>query len=476
MDSKERIAAALKVATDTKAFEMGQGALNMAAEVYNRFFEGRRAVLLADTNTWAAAGSRVYGVLTAAGIDVEKYIIQRREFHADWKYVEMAGRLIEGDFAAAKAIEDDDNWPETDSDKVFRPFDASNRVLVSVGSGVINDLCKLSSHHHGQSYISFPTAASVDGYSSFGASISYHNAKQTFSCPAPVAIVADIDVIAAAPKQMTGAGYADLAAKIPAGAEWMVADFMGTEPIVPEAWHMFQDVLDSQLSNPEGVAAGEPQAIADLFEGLTLSGFAMQAARSSRPASCCDHLFSHILDMTHHRYNGKLQSHGDQVAIGTLTMCAVFDKFLTYDFTTIDVDACVAAWPTLEQEQQRALKIFEGFPAPDLGYTQITQKYLGPEVVRERLTALKSEWPALREKLAGQVYSFAKMQDCCRKAGAPYDPSMIGVSRQMLHDMFAKVQLMRYRFNVLDLSKMLGVYDEIVESVFAPGAAWDLNA
>lgn len=476
MDSKERIAAALKVATDTKAFEMGQGVLGMAAEVYNRFFEGRKAVVVADINTWPAAGERVFANLKEAGVDVDCYIIDKKEFHAEWKYIEMVDKIVEGDYAAAKAIEDDTDHVEADAEQAFKPFDASNRVLVSVGSGVINDLCKLCSHHHAQSYLTFPTAASVDGYSSFGASISYQNSKQTFSCPAPVAIVADIDVIAAAPKQMTGAGYADLAAKIPAGAEWMIADFMGTEPIVPSAWHMLQDVLDSQLSNPEGVAAGEPQAIADLFEGLTLSGFAMQAARSSRPASCCDHLFSHILDMTHHRFNGKLQSHGDQVAIGTLTMCAVFDKFLTYDLTDIDVEACVAAWPTLEQEQQRALDIFREFPAPDLGYTQITQKYLGADVVRERLTALRSEWPAIREKLAGQVYSFRKMQDLFKAAGSPYDPAQIGVTRQMLKDMFPKVQLMRYRFNLLDLSKMLGIYDELVESVFADGAAWDLNA
>ena len=116
---------------------------------------------------------------------------------------------------------------------------------------------------------------------------------------------------------------------------------MDTEPIKPDAWHVLQDYLDDLLADPEGVAKGDKQAVADLFEGLTLSGIAMQAAQSSRPASCCDHLFSHILDMTHHRFNGKLQSHGFQVAIGTLTMCAVFDELFKMDLSKIDVDACV---------------------------------------------------------------------------------------------------------------------------------------
>lgn len=476
MDSKERIAKALTVATDTKVFEMGCGVSSQAPEEFKKWFpESKAAVVVADLNTWKVLGQKVYDEFVAAGVHTDKYVIETKEFHADWRYVDMVDHIIAGDFSAAKAIENDPEYVEPDAEKAFRPSSEAEYVTISVGSGVINDLCKLASHHYGQSYLTLPTAASVDGFSSFGASISYHNSKQTFSCPAPKVIIADIDVIASAPKVMTAAGYADLAAKVPAGAEWMIADLMGTEPIKPDAWHVLQDCLDDLLADPEGVAKGDKQAVADLFEGLTLSGIAMQAAQSSRPASCCDHLFSHILDMTHHRFNGKLQSHGFQVAIGTLTMCAVFDELFKMDLSKIDVDACVKAWPTLEQEQERALEIFKNFPAPKLGYTEITKKYDDAETVRVQLTKVKEGWPELKKKLQGQVYSFAKMQNLMKKAGAPYDPSMIGVTREMLKNMFPKVQLMRFRFNVLDLAKRGMFYDQLVESVFAPGAAWDLT-
>ena len=475
MDSKQRIAKALEVATDTKVFEMGRGASEKAPSVFSKWFPGRKAVIVADVNTWPILGKRVCALFREAGIDTAEYVIGKKEFHAEWKYVEMVDKVIEGDFDAAKAIENDENHIEADAAKAFRPFSDDCFVAVSVGSGTINDLCKLCSHHHAQSYLSLPTAASVDGFSSFGASISYQNSKQTFSCPAPVAIVADTDVIAAAPKEMTAAGYADLAAKIPAGGEWMIADLLGTEPIIPAAWHVLQDCLVDLLSNPEGTASGDPQAVSDLFEGLTLSGIAMQAAQSSRPASCCDHLFSHILDMTHFRFNGKLQSHGFQVAIGTLTMCAVFDEFLKMDLTAVDVEKCVSLWPTLEQEQQRALEIFKDFPAPRLGYTQITQKYDDAQTVRLQLEKVKACWPGFKEKLRAQVFPFEKMQALFKAAGAPYDPSMIGVTRRMLKDMFPKVQLMRFRFNLLDLAKRAGFYDNLVEAVFAKGGAWDLT-
>ena len=198
---------------------MEQGAAVRTPDVFKTCFPGRKAAIVADVHTWPILGERLCELFKAAGIETDAYIIDKEVFHADWKYVEMTDLVIEGDYSAARKMEDSVSAQETEPEKLFKEPSADYNVLVSVGSGVINDLCKLASHHHGQSYISVPTAASVDGYSSFGASITYGGAKQTFSCPAPVAIVADIDVIAAAPKHMTAAGYADLAAKIPAGAE-----------------------------------------------------------------------------------------------------------------------------------------------------------------------------------------------------------------------------------------------------------------
>ena len=463
------------MSTDTKVFEMGQGIYGTASDVLKEYFPGRSVVVMADKNTWAVLGEQVYDSLVGSGLSVQKYIVGKDEFHAEWKYVEMTDLVIEGKFDEAKALEAKEEYEDTDPILLVKEPSSEFNVLVAVGSGVINDLCKLASHHHGQSYLCMPTAASVDGYSSFGASITYQGAKQTINCPAPVAIIADIDVIAAAPKEMTAAGYADLAAKIPAGAEWMIADFVGNEPIIPQAWHILQDYIDDFLADPDAVAAGEPQAIADLFEGLTLSGFAMQAARSSRPASCCDHLFSHFLDMHGHRFNGKLQSHGFQVAVGTLAMCAVFDELFTQDLCCVDVDYSLYMWPSLESEQQRALDLFKNTSAPRLGYESITVKYGDKEQVRDELEKLVALWPNLKRKLQGQVYSFKKMQDLFRRAGAPYLPEHIGVTNKQIRDMFPYVQLMRHRYNLLDLAKRGGFYDDIVDPLFSAGGVFEVK-
>ena len=447
MNQNSLVAKALAAATDTAALEIGIDILDRVPKMFCEQFAGARTLVVADENTWRVAGKAVYEYLQQAGIGCdEPYIFTDKDLHAEWHYIEMLDAKLS----------------------------STDAIAVAVGSGTINDLCKLSSHHCSRPYMCVATAASVDGYSSFGASISYEGLKQTFECPAPLAILADVEVIANAPKEMTAAGYADLAAKIPCGAEWMIADIMDAEPIIPEAWHVLQDVLDEQLSNPDGVAACDRDAIAALFEGLTLSGFAMQAARSSRPASCADHLFSHYLDMTHHTYNGKLQSHGFQVAIGTLTMCAFFDAFLEMDLRNIDVEKCVEAWPSLEEEQQRALDIFKDFVSPRLGYDQITIKYNDKDTVSEQLLTFKKHWPLLKATYRKQVYPFEKMQEYFRKVGAPADPADIGVTRQQLKDMMPFVQLMRWRVNMFDLALRGGFYDELVEKVFGKGGRWEI--
>ena len=84
---------------------MGQGVYKMASGVLKEYFPDRKYVVVADLNTWAVLGQKVYESILQAGLPVLKYIIEKEEFHADWKYVEMTDRIIEGDFDKAKALE-----------------------------------------------------------------------------------------------------------------------------------------------------------------------------------------------------------------------------------------------------------------------------------------------------------------------------------------------------------------------------------
>ena len=67
MDSKERIAKALSISTDTKVFEMGQGVAEGTPDVFKKCFPGRKAVVLADVHTWPVLGERIYGLFPNSG-------------------------------------------------------------------------------------------------------------------------------------------------------------------------------------------------------------------------------------------------------------------------------------------------------------------------------------------------------------------------------------------------------------------------
>ena len=257
----------LSRASDTKKPRIGDGIISEVADLFKEVFPGKRPLVVADPTTWRVAGEKVQESFIKAGLNPDKpHILTDEGLHAEWKYIE-------------------------ELDKVLGETDA---IAVAVGSGTINDLCKLSSHHCGKRYMTVATAASMDGYTAYGASITRDGAKQTFSCPAPLALLADVDIIAAAPSEMTASGYADLFAKVPAGADWIISDALGIEPIDDFSFGIVQDGLKLALSDPEGAKAGKKECIERLIEGLVLSGFAMQTHKSSRPASGADHQFSHL--------------------------------------------------------------------------------------------------------------------------------------------------------------------------------------
>lgn len=431
---------ALQRATDTKGLLIADGAIASVPDMFKKMFPGLRPIVIADTTTWTVAGAEVNDLLTDAGLKPdEPYIFTDSNLHAEWKYIE---RL----------------------DKVLAATDA---VAVAVGSGTINDLSKLSSHHCGKRYMTASTAASMDGYTAYGASITKDGAKQTFSCPAPLAVVADTAIIARAPIDMTAAGYADLFAKIPAGADWILSDELGVEAIDPFSWDLVQGSLKSALGEPDLIRAGDRNAMYRLIEGLIMSGFAMQAHQSSRPASGADHQFSHLWNMEHHAMaDGTVPSHGFQVSIGTLMSTALYEQFLKEDIENLDVEACVDAWPSLEEQLKVSEEMFAGSDFPLIGVTELKAKYVDRDTLRCQLNTLKKNWKHIRSRLQTQLVPFGELRESLRLVGAPTAPDQIGISRERLRRSAIRAQQIRRRFTILDIAVRIGCLEKWLDAVF----------
>ena len=443
---------ALTQTTDTKACEIGPGATEAAARMFGELFpEARKAIVIDDPRTRAVAGARVIDLLRAAGCGVAEHVINPdgSDFHATYAKVEEVREAIAA---------------------------ADGAIPVAVGSGVINDLTKRACGELGLRYMVVGTAASMDGYTAYGAAITKDGMKQTMDCKAPLGCIVDSAVAAAAPKEMTASGYADLIAKIPAGADWIIADLIGAEAIHPLAWKLVQGPLRDTLSNPAGCASGDEREVRKLCEGLVMSAFAMQAMGSSRPASGTEHQVSHYWDMEDLAFGGKPVSHGFKVGIGTLASTATLEFLLEQDLSKMDVETKVAAWwPSFDAVKSTFPSVFPGRPAhitrAELEYAK---KFPSRDALRKELTKIRDNWGDLAAKIRAQLMPFAEVKENLRKVGAPAEPEEIGVSRARFRETYAGVPYMRARYFSLDLVDRLGLTGQLLDELFGPGGVWEI--
>ncbi len=415
-------------------------ALEAIVPFYRRAFGDEPALLIADENTWGAAGAAIQARLSEADIAVE-------------------GHLLPAEPRPKASLDLAEALRERIADGQAHP--------VAVGSGVINDLVKYAAFQLERPYLCVATAASMDGYASAGAPLSDRGFKKTVTCAPPKAILADLSVITAAPPEMVGWGFGDLAGKVPAGGDWMLADALGIEPLDDVAWPLVQDNLRGWLAAPAALAAGDPAATADLFVGLTLSGLAMEFHGTSRPASGADHQVAHLWEMRGLTHEGQRVSHGACVSVGCLAVLRLYDWLLAQDLAALDVAACVAAHPDMESKAQL---IEESFDSPDIAERaklETASKHLDPEALAARLMHLQAIWPSLKARLSSHLMRADEMQHLLTTAGAPTRAADIGVGAEELCATVLAARFMRSRYTLLDLLDETGLLADALGTVFS---------
>lgn len=445
--NEERINSALKGATDTQNVSIGAGVLDSVDETFGQSFGDQPAVIVADENTFAAAGEKVQRRFEAAGrMLIESYVFPGEPtLYAGYESIET---LVE----------------------FLREHDA---IPVAVGSGTLNDIVKRAAYECDRPYMVVATAASMDGYTAFGASIARDGYKQTMSCPAPRAVLADLEVLVEAPPEMTSAGYADLLGKVTAGADWLIADALGVEEIYPEVWVLVQDPLREWTGKPAELNAGDQEAVESLIEGLIMSGLAMQAAASSRPASGAEHLFSHLWEMEGlghgESHEGPPLSHGFKVGVGSVAIAALYERILERDLGSLNVEETVRAWPSWREVEQNVRRSHKTPGLNEAAVEESLAKYVSAEELARRLKLLRERWPLLRDRLDKQLLPASRLRDMLQAAGCPTTPSEIGLSMEAFETTYFRAQTIRRRYTMLDLAKETGILDRCVEELFVCG-------
>ncbi len=441
-----RLESVLKNVDETKALLIEKGAINKVADLFKSQFYDAKAVIVTDQIIFDMVGEKIKNLLDEHGVPQEQPFVFEVPLLAAYENAELLTEAL-------------------------KKHDA---IPIAVGSGIINDLVKLSSHQAGRRYMCVATAASVDGYTAYGSSLTLDGAKQTFSCPAPLACLADSEMISQAPLSMTAAGYADMFAKIPAGADWILADALGLDPINETTWSIVQGGLHEALSHPEGIVERVPETYGLLTERLMLSGLAMQHSKSTRPASGAEHYFSHVWDMEYHTYNGRKVAHGFQVSIGTLAVTALYEQLMKIPIEELDIEHCKNVWPTLDQFILSAVDMFKDTDYLHITATEIIAKYISKDKLGEQLEMLKSKWPAIKEKLSKQIVPFDEVKRCLKVVGAPVEPEEIGISREYLRETYYRASYLRRRFTVLDLVTRTDTMERCLDNIFGKNGIWEI--
>jgi glycerol-1-phosphate dehydrogenase [NAD(P)+] len=431
---------ALRHARDTRRMLIAAGARHQAADVFRELCGNASCILIADDNTFAAAGRDAFDALRRANCTVhEPLVLDANGLYAEYSFVTQ----------------------------IQNALTSNDAIPIAVGAGSINDLTKLASHLCGRRYLTIATAASMDGYTAFGASITQDGSKQTFNCPAPLGVVADMEIIVAAQEGLNASGYADLVAKSPAGADWILADGLGIDPIDQANWQMVQTYLREWIADPAGIAGRDYEATRRLTVALMITGFAMQAACSSRPVSGAEHQFSHLWDMEHHTHHGITPSHGFKVGIGSLASASLYEFLLATDIEDVDIESAVAAWSDRNANER---EIAELFPSAELERKALLEsglKHVDPATLRAQLQLLRQNWPGLRERLQQQIIPRAELHDMLLAAGCPVEPEQIGIDPGRMRASYRKAYHIRRRFTILDAIRRANLWEPILDLVFA---------
>jgi glycerol-1-phosphate dehydrogenase [NAD(P)+] len=342
----------------------------------------------------------------------------------------------------------------------------THRLLISVGSGTLTDIAKVTAQRTGSHHLAVQTACSVNGFIADRSVLIVAGAKRTVASRWPDVLVADTDILSSAPPQLNLAGVGDLSTVPNAVAEWQLAARLGHGPRYDPA--VVEDVLAAMPALPRLAQAArdaEPSGLADLARLLAASGLSMGIVGSTAPASGTEHAVSHLMEMA---LRGRAASHGMQVTVATRLALRV--------------------WQLVE----RTIRTHERVRVPDEATCRDTVARafaeLGPRTVHECWTAysakrdwllahqsaveaLVTDWDTFVGALA--LPSPEQFDDVSNASGLPTQARELGdgYDDDLLFWALRNAHLLRERISIVDIADVLGVWsDDTARSIVADAA------
>ena len=410
---------------------VGKGAVNRLPEFVRKY--GKKPFVVADVNTYAAAGERVCEILKAAGISYGSFVFKDKALEPDEKAVGAA----------------------------FMHYDPACDVIVGVGSGVINDICKILSNISGNPYMIVGTAPSMDGYASATSSMSRDGVKISLNSRCADVIIGDTDILKTAPLHMLKSGLGDMLAKFVSIAEWRIAHLITGEYYCEEVAQLIRSAVKKCVSNAEGLLKREDAAIEAVFEGLVIGGVAMAYAGVSRPASGVEHYFSHVWDMRGLEFGTQADLHGIQCAMATMKAVELYEKVMAI---TPDWEKAHAYVESFDLEAWNGvLRQFLGSSADTMIELEKKEGKYRKDTHAARFRLIEANWDGILDVLKEELPTAEELCKLMDAVGISRDLTTIGVSSEDAKITFRATKYIRDKYVLSRLAWDLGILDELCD-------------
>lgn len=327
---------------------------------------------------------------------------------------------------------------------VLDQLDDDVKVLLACGSGSIHDTVRFCAAKKGLDFVALPTAASVDGFCSTVAAMTWYGYKKTFPAIAPKLVVADLNVISKAPSYLTASGVADVLGKYIALADWQISNAITGEYICQRILKIVQDAVKDIWDSCLDTLNGDIAAYEKVMYGLIMSGLAMQLMGNSRPASGAEHHVSHIIEMRPSGL-GNIHSealHGEKVGVGTLMAAREYHRLAKIE----DITGLVEDYKPLDEGEMRSLygELYDG----------AAEENQGDCLAKVTPEALVAAWPKIRE-IINTIPTEEEIYEKFEKLGAKRCLADIDVSEDLYDKLIENSPTVRNRLTLMRIKRML---------------------